>query len=237
MRLRLHKNTKKAVLLVAGLLIISVSLLKVVSVWDNSYREVESNQITDTATQTDTGSIAPDVIVRDPSEIELKDLFSGALSREDLIQVLVREAVVKPNTEQSSDSIEKEQVQQPVKSDYERRMAELIAEAYILRDEYTMALENMYGEAEVTLTAYVNESRSGEEITSLIGSYLSRASAMEAECDGKIDGIVYEMNGLIEKNNGDMTLVDTLVETYVNEKATKQAWYISRLQEKGLIVQ
>lgn len=233
MRLRLHKNTMKAVVLVFALIIISVLLLKMVSVWDdNAYREAESNQISEESVSIDIGPVAPDIIVREPDEIELKDLSSGILSREKLIQDLVKDAVVKPK-----DFAENEQTSQPVKSDYERRMAELIAEAYVLRDEYTMALERMYGEAEATLTTYVNESRSGDEINAQISSYLSRASSMEADCDGKIDRIVNEMNVLIEENNGDTTLVDTLVETYVSEKATKQVWYLSRLQEKGLIVQ
>lgn len=232
MRLRLHKYAIKAVVLVFALIIISVLLLKMVSVWDdNAYREAESNQISEESVSIDTGPVAPDIIVREPDEIELKDLSSGILSRDKLIQDLVKDAVVKPK-----DFAEKEQTSQPVKSDYERRMAELIAEAYVLRNEYTMALDSMYGEAEATLTTYVNESRSGDEINAQISSYLSRASSMEADCDAKIDRIVNEMNVLIEENNGDTTLVDTLVETYVSEKATKQVWYLSRLQEKGLIV-
>ena len=231
MRLRLHKYTIKAAVLILSLVVVGILLLKMVSVWeDNSYREAESNQISESAT--DIEPTAPDIIVREPDEIELKDLAAGALSREDLILNLVKDAVAKPK-----DFVDEEKTSQPIKSDYERQMAELIADAYVLRDEYTIALESMYAEAEGALTAYVNESRTSDEINALIGSYLSRASAMEAACDGKIDGIVHEMNYLIEKNNGDTTVVDTLVETYVNEKATKQAWYISRLQEKGLIVQ
>ena len=231
MRLRLHKYTIKAMLFILGLVVVSVLILKTVSVLEEkSYAEAESNQISESVQETE--PTAPDILVREPDEIELQDLTDGVLSRDDLIQDIVRDAVAKPK-----DSAEKEPSSQPVKSEYERRMAELIADAYILRDEYTIALENMYAEAEGTLTAYVNESRTSEEINALVGSYLSRASAMEAACDGKIDGIVHEMNYLIEKNNGDNTVVDTLVETYVNEKASKQAWYISRLQEKGLIVQ
>ena len=223
MRLRLHKYAIKAVVFAFTIIIISILLLKLVSVWDNaSYSEAESNPISEESVLKDTEPTAPDVLVREPNETELGDLSSGILSRENLIQDLVKDAVVKPK-----DLVDQEQPSQPVKSEYERRMAELIAEAYVLRDEYTMALESMYGEAEATLTTYVNESRSGDEINALISSYLSRASSMEADCDGKIDRIVNEMDALI----------DTLVETYVNEKATKQAWYISRLSEKGLIVQ
>ena len=41
------------------------------------------------------------------------------------------------------------------------------------------------------------------------------------------------MKTLIKENKGDMTLVDTVIETYANEKRLKKAWYMSKLEEKG----
>ena len=50
-----------------------------------------------------------------------------------------------------------------------------------------------------------------------------------------MDAIIAQMETLIQANNGDMSLTDTVFNTYVNEKSLKKAWYMSRLQEKGLI--
>ena len=69
----------------------------------------------------------------------------------------------------------------------------------------------------------------------MTGGYLSKASALEKECDGKMDEIVSAMETLIKENSGDMSLVDTVVYTYANEKSLKKAWYMSKLEEKGLV--
>ena len=65
--------------------------------------------------------------------------------------------------------------------------------------------------------------------------YLSRASALEKECDGKMDEIVRAMEKLLRENDGDLGLVDTVVYTYANEKSLKKSWYMSKLEQKGLL--
>ena len=68
-----------------------------------------------------------------------------------------------------------------------------------------------------------------------MSSYLAKATALEKECDGKMDAVIAEMERLIKENNGDMSLTDTVFDTYVKEKSIKKAWYLSRLKEKGLV--
>lgn len=65
--------------------------------------------------------------------------------------------------------------------------------------------------------------------------YLSRANALEKECDGKMDEVIRAMETLIRDNNGDLTLVDTVVYTYANEKSLKKSWYMTKLEQKGLL--
>ena len=43
------------------------------------------------------------------------------------------------------------------------------------------------------------------------------------------------MRMLIRENNGDMSLVDTAIMTYANEKSLKKAWYMAELEKKGLM--
>ena len=50
-----------------------------------------------------------------------------------------------------------------------------------------------------------------------------------------MDAVIAEMERLIKENNGDMSLTDTVFDTYVKEKSIKKAWYLSRLKEKGLV--
>ena len=120
-------------------------------------------------------------------------------------------------------------------TDYERKIAEIIADAYILKGEYVLALEAMYSEAEAALSSLSDGENNDAAVAALVSDYLSRASSLERQCDSRIDTIVFELEQLIRAHGGDSQLVDTLIETYANEKATKKAWYISRLEEKGLI--
>ena len=50
-----------------------------------------------------------------------------------------------------------------------------------------------------------------------------------------MDEIIGAMETLITENSGDMTLVDTVVETYANEKSLKKAWYMAELEKRGWI--
>ena len=72
-------------------------------------------------------------------------------------------------------------------------------------------------------------------LMNLAGSYLDRANALEAQCDSQMDEIVTAMESLIRANGGDMALVDKVVYTYANEKSLKKAWYMSELEQKGLV--
>ena len=49
------------------------------------------------------------------------------------------------------------------------------------------------------------------------------------------DDVVSRMETIIRENKGDMTLVDTVVETYASEKSLKKAWYMAELETRGWI--
>ena len=50
-----------------------------------------------------------------------------------------------------------------------------------------------------------------------------------------MDEIVRAMEKLLRENEGDLGLVDTVVYTYANEKSLKKSWYLSKLEQKGLL--
>ena len=119
--------------------------------------------------------------------------------------------------------------------DYQKKLSALVAQVYVLREEYVGALEDMEAAAKADYNALPESQRTSTKLAPLVSDYLTRATGLEKECDGRMDGIIAEMEKLIKENNGDMSLTDTVFNTYVNEKSLKKAWYLSRLQEKGLI--
>ena len=121
------------------------------------------------------------------------------------------------------------------KTEYERKIDEIMGRANELRDEYVSKLETMYSDAEVSLTELVKKENSDDEVTALVSDYLTEATVLEQQCDAQFDEIVNELEQLIISNDGDRDPLNDLIETYITEKATKKAWYLDRLEEKGLI--
>lgn len=200
---------------------------------------------------------APEITARDLTDAERQALRDGTLSKEALVEQLLDTdsgagKTEAPSTTSSADAPSPQepvqaqapsqaQAQQPqsqpsaAAEDYRKRLSALIAEVYVLREEYTISLENMESAAKADYRAIPADKRTKTALAGLVSTYLSRGSALEKECDRKMDAIVAEMETLIKENRGDMTLVDLVVNTYADEKSLKKAWYMSKLEKRGWI--
>jgi len=118
---------------------------------------------------------------------------------------------------------------------YQQQLSALIAEIYVLREKYTIELDNMYETAKAEYKAMPRHQRTTEKLSAWAGGYVTRATKLEKNCDAAMDDIILRMEALIGENGGDLSLVDTVVYTYANEKSLKKAFYMSMLEEKGLI--
>lgn len=177
---------------------------------------------------------APEIAVREVTEEERQALRDGTMSQEELVERLL-------DTGQSGAQIpaggtETEPVEQakPVEP-YQRELSALVARVYVLREEYTNALDAMYDRAKAEYRGLSEGGRSKTNLTKMASGYLAEASDLEKECDRKMDVIIADMETLIAANNGDTGLPDTVFNVYLNEKSLKKAWYMSKLEEKGLV--
>ncbi|MDO4315480.1 MAG: hypothetical protein Q4C45_06855 [Oscillospiraceae bacterium] len=180
---------------------------------------------------------APEISVRDVTEEERQALRDGALTREELAGRLVgtEQPAAAAQGSQSGENGTAPAAETPAESGYEKALSALIAEVYVLREEYTAALDDMYDAAKADYRAIPPEKRTNSELMKLASGYLSKASQLEKECDRKMDAIIADLEQLIRDNGGDMSLADTVFDTYVNEKSLKKAWYMSKLEKRGLI--
>lgn len=193
---------------------------------------------------------APEIVVREVTEEERQALRDGTMTQEELVERLQdvgrQTAAEQPSGNKAAETFAEAEApaktedtpvpaQKPVESSYQKELSALIARVYVLREEYTMALENMYDTAKAEYIAMPAEKRTKSNLAKLTSRYLAEATDLEKECDGKMDQIITEMETLIYDNNGDKNLPDTVFHTYVNEKSLKKSWYMSKLQEKGLI--
>ena len=193
---------------------------------------------------------APEIVVREVTEEERQALRDGTMTQEELIERLLdpgeqSDSTAAPGMEETppgedakapaeTPTLPAEQPK-PVEDPYQKELSAIIAKVYVLREEYTLALDNMYADAKEEYKALPTEKRTKTNLAKMASRYISKASDLEKECDNKMDEIINAMEKLIKKNNGDMSLVDAVVYTYANEKSLKKSWYLSELERKGLI--
>lgn len=184
---------------------------------------------------------AGEVTVGEITEEDRQAFRDGSMTQEQLVERLTNGGEGEPREEPAStsrpesDGTPPPEPPKPAENTYQKELSALIARVYVLREEYTLALDTMYADAKAEYLALPAEKRTKTQLLKMARSYLSRASALEKECDGKMDEIVRAMEKLLRENNGDLGLVDTVVYTYANEKSLKKSWYMSKLEQKGLI--
>lgn len=194
----------------------------------------------------------PDVTIRDVTEEEREELKEGTLSGEELADRLT-------GKEEEPDPVETPPVEttppesqppapgaspEPTPSatpsptpeeKYRADLSALIARVYVLREEYLIALDNMQADATAAYKAIPPDERTGSRLSKFVSEWLAKGTKLEKECDQKMDAIAVEMDRLIRANKGDLSIVDTMIYTYAEEKSLKKAWYMSELEKKGLV--
>lgn len=184
---------------------------------------------------------AGEVTVGEITEEDRQAFRDGSMTQEQLVERLTNGGEGEPREEPAStsrpesDGTPPPEPPKPAENTYQKELSALIARVYVLREEYTLALDTMYADAKAEYLALPAEKRTKIHLLKMARGYLSRASALEKECDGKMDEIVRAMEKLLRENDGDLGLVDTVVYTYANEKSLKKSWYMSKLEQKGLL--
>ena len=193
----------------------------------------------------------PNVTIRDVTQEEKDALKDGTLTQEELIQSLIQsepKPEQKPESEPPQDSQKtpdapttepeqppKQEEPEPQKSDFETRLNELIAKVYVLREEFLIKLDQTQTAAIEDYKAIPADQRTTKKIASLVSGYLSKGLDMEKECDAQIEQIVVEMEALLKENGGDLSIAQTVYDTYVEEKSLKKAWYMAELKKRGMM--
>lgn len=124
---------------------------------------------------------------------------------------------------------------EPQPSEYEQKVNALIAEVLVLREEFLIKLDNLQAAAIADYKAIPADQRDAKTLMSFASGYISKGLDMEKQCDARIEAIVVELEEVLRKNNGDLSLAQTVYDTYVQEKSLKKAWYMAELKKMGMV--
>ena len=117
---------------------------------------------------------------------------------------------------------------------YEKQLSAVIARVYALREDFMGRLEALMNQAIAEFKAIPAEERSAK-LASFVSGYLAKWLDMEKECDARIEAIIIELETLLQENNGDLSIAQTVYDTYVEEKSLKKAWYMAELKKRGFV--
>ncbi len=152
-----------------------------------------------------------------PEEAE-QLLQSGELPEEKAVAVLTGQMTWEEAKEDISAPVEASQKNQISKVD------DIIAQIYVLRSGYVGKLDGLVSQA-------WGEYRSGNiSKQDLINKYVGIGYGLEGECDGRMESLLSELTGELSRTGGDLSLVDTIRNTYYSEKSIKKAEMIAKYQ-------
>jgi len=174
--------------------------------------------------------------VQDLSEEDKQRLLSGTITEEEAINIMLGKTGGTDETGTAvSGSAETGQSAQTAASetetdDTEKQIDTLIAKIYILRTTYESKLESLLRSAASDYQSLSTEERSSSKMQ-LFSTYSSQATALESECDQQISGVLSELQSLLEKTGGDVSIIQDIKTAYESEKTLKKAYYIHLFME------
>lgn len=174
--------------------------------------------------------------VNELSDEEKEQLRNGTLSEEQAIELMLGKTdadnpTVSDSAQTSSQGEKMGETGQAgvALSADEERVDALVAKLYVLQTTYTAKLDGMVSSA-ISEYKALPESERASAKTSIFSKFLVKASGMEGTCDASVNSILSEMEPLLKKTDGDLSVVSDIRSAYEQQKALKKAYYISMLK-------
>jgi hypothetical protein len=112
-------------------------------------------------------------------------------------------------------------------SDADKRIAELVTKMYVLKAEYTGAINGVVASMKAEYSKLPREQQTTSSKAQIASGYIGKINAMEAQCDAQVNAIVSELRQILKNNGRDTVLADNILSAYATEKENTKAYYIS----------
>jgi hypothetical protein len=201
-----------------------------------------------------------EIVVRDLTEEESKALNNGEITEDEAISIITGQSETEEKSDSKNNtgvtdnkpatgtndvktnndiSTVNQQIQGEKTAG--QKVSELIAKLYVQKSIYLNKLDDVEAEVRAIFIGIRTEERAAggkfgydrqqEEKKRLLNEYLPKVAAWETSCDDMVYGIFDEIKAVLKESNGDLTIVDKLEESYLNEKKTKKSYFINRYMD------
>lgn len=202
-------------LAIGGVCIWQRNNLKALSMSMQLTQEELTAKMEEQKAKTEAASKEAGVDIRGLTEEEQSALRDNLISREELIQ-----AIAKSNQAKQPEAAPEEEVS------LREQLAALFAELYVMQAEYTAWLENANQSAIDDFVALPEQEQTDTKKFSIGMEYLQKAREKEAECDAKMTEMEGKIRDILTQLGESTAVVDEIHATYLEEKATKKAYYL-----------
>ena len=105
------------------------------------------------------------------------------------------------------------------------KVSDIVAQLYVVKSDFISQLE---ATGQSAYNEYVASGGGKAELAALSDTYLSKAGALEAQCDAKVNELLKQLQSALREGGGDMSLVKEVKQYYYNEKSLKKSYYLNK---------
>lgn len=233
------KRYRKVFLSIIAILIVIIGIVLVFQ-WDNiktiyiaaTYTKKQIAVMTENNNQLRDEAVSG-LPVRQLTDEEKKDIKNGEISSDQALKnILSSKPEEKDNdtggNSNSSSSSGVSTSQPPDKTDYNYELANLVGQIYILDAKYSGEVDNLVNSAIAEYKALPADQHTQKSKEKIGLKYLGKANSMEKTCDQQMATIMNQIESVLVKSGGDLSLVDKIKSSYESEKIAKKQYYLAQ---------
>ena len=172
--------------------------------------------------------------IRPLSEEEAEKLSKGELTEEEAINLIIGQnkepsKSSKEETPTSHKPTDSTEIDDAKIQDANNRIAQLVGKMYVLKSRFTGELKTIEKWVKTEYKKLTAEEKKSIAVKTKIGKEaISRATALEKDCDAQVEGILSEVTNLLKQTGQSTDLVKQIRDAYQQEKQLTKSYYVSK---------
>ena len=210
------------ILIIAGLSIWKWDLIKSVYIGLNSTPDEISRKIDITHEKMQNNiEFYTGITLRELTEEEMKLLASGKITKAELFEKILNEAIEEYLKKNETESLD---------TKYDQIVAKYTSDFYSLKQKYIGMLDSLINVANDEFQALPKEQKTTRNRSKIISKYINVASEYEYLCDNEVNALLDSMKTELKAINSDTDITDAIKEVYYEEKSLRISYYTSKLK-------
>jgi hypothetical protein len=169
--------------------------------------------------------------LRAPTEEEREKMKRGEMAESEVAERILARAEPPPagsGGAAAGSGAEQEQAKAEEEQGQEKRIAELAARIYVLRETMAGQLERLAAETEAAYKALPEEERTAAKKQGLAAESLKRAAELERRSDAEMGGILEQLEAELERSGAGTGTAKEIEAAYAAEKSLKKAQLMNK---------